>query len=190
MCSKHENFPCFEQASKESLSCRDPWIVTRIEPAVPGHLISGLFHFAKYSVFCKVKQALVHATWYGNAIAVTIPGSSSRFFIKIVRLSRGAQMGFYVPVATVLCHTVRPPEPAMQKTKIIPHGRIGLLSFFASPSTRGAESFLYYPSMPWIDSTKRSGGNWPAEKVDLPFTACRSTSGVFSAIAKKTPDIF
>jgi hypothetical protein len=27
--------------------------------------------------------------------------------------------------------------------------------FFASPSTRGAESFSYYRSMPWIDSTKK-----------------------------------
>jgi hypothetical protein len=59
-----------------------------------GCLILGLFHFAEYSIFCKVKQALVHATWYGAAIAVTILGSSSRFFVKIVRLSLGAQMGF------------------------------------------------------------------------------------------------
>jgi hypothetical protein len=107
------------------------------------------------SIFCKLKQAQVHVTWYGDAIAVTILGSSSRFFIKIVRSSRGAQMGFYVPVAAVLCRTVRPPEPTMQTTTIIDHGRIGLLLFFASPSTRGAKSFLYYRSMPWIDSTKK-----------------------------------
>jgi hypothetical protein len=48
--------------------------------------------FAEYSIFCKVKQALVHATWYGVAIAVAILCSPSRFFIKIVRSSRGTQV--------------------------------------------------------------------------------------------------
>jgi hypothetical protein len=62
----------------------------------------------------------------------------------------------YVPVAAVLCRTeVRPPEPTMQTTTIIHHGRIGLLSFFSSSSSRGAEYFSYYRPMPWIDSTKK-----------------------------------
>jgi hypothetical protein len=38
--------------------------VTPIPGAIPRRLISGLFHFAEYSIFCKVKEALVHATWY------------------------------------------------------------------------------------------------------------------------------
>jgi hypothetical protein len=125
--------------------------VTRIAGAIPGHLISGLFHFAEYSIFCKVKQALVHATWYGAAIAVTILCSSSRFFIKIVRSSRGMQ------VAVVLCRTypVRPPEPTTYKQQSSTMGASVYCRLCGYPSTRGAESFSYYRSMPWIDSTKK-----------------------------------
>jgi hypothetical protein len=47
---------------------------------------------------------------------------------------------------------VGPPEPT---TTIIHHGRASLLSFFASPPTCSAESFPYYRSMAWIDSTKK-----------------------------------
>jgi hypothetical protein len=62
--------------------------------------------------------------------------------------------------------------------------------FFPSPSTRGAESFSNYRSMPWIDITKRSGGKRRAETVVSPFTRRISISGVFSVMAKKTPDSF
>jgi hypothetical protein len=38
---------------------------------------------------------------------------------------------------------------------MIHHGCVGLMSFFVSPSTRGAKSFSYYRSMAWIDSVKK-----------------------------------
>jgi hypothetical protein len=139
----------------------------------------------------QLKQAQVHATWYGDAIAVTILGSSSRFFNKIVQSSRGMQMGFYVHVARVLCCTVRTPEPAMQTATIIHYGRIGLLSFFLPLRQLAAPNlFRTIDSCHGSIGQKRSGGILPADAVVSSFTGRRSISGVFSVMAKKTPDIF
>jgi hypothetical protein len=63
--------------------------------------------------------------------------------------------------------------------------------FFASPSTRGAESF--HTIDPWCHGSivrKRSGGKRPAETTFPPFSVQKGNIGIFSAMAKKTLNIF
>jgi hypothetical protein len=59
--------------------------------------------------------------------------------------------------STVLKHTypARPPEPTTHKQQSSTMATSVYCHLFASPSTCGAESFLYYRSMAWIDSAKK-----------------------------------
>jgi hypothetical protein len=85
----------------------------------------------------------------------TILRSSSRFFIKIVRSSRGTQIGFYV--AAVLYCRFDLWNQRWKKQQSFTMGASVYCHFFGYQQwTRGAESFSYYRSMaPWIHSTKK-----------------------------------
>jgi hypothetical protein len=107
-------------------------------------------------------------------------------FHQIVRSSRGAQMGFYVPVAAVLCRTVRPPEPTMQTTT----AHWFIVVFLPLRQLAAPNLFRTIDPCHGLIVQKRPGGKRPAETVVSPFTGRRSISGVFSAMAKKAPDIF
>jgi hypothetical protein len=74
-------------------------------------------HFAEYSIFCKVKQALVHVTWYGAAMQLFDHHTARKWAL----CSRCTAVSY-----------VQPPDSGANdaKTAIIHHGHIGLLSFF------------------------------------------------------------
>jgi hypothetical protein len=63
-------------------------------------------------------------------------------------------------------------EPTMQQSSTM--GASVFCRFFASSSTRGAESFAYYGSTPWIDSTKKIRRKTSSENdISVVFSAKR-----------------
>jgi hypothetical protein len=107
-----------------------------------------------------VKPFLNHATWYVQRNRCHYP----KVVEPIFRQNRsihdfdektactGTNVDGYGGTAEAI-RSRRPPEPTTQQSSTM--GASVYCRFFASSSTRGAESFSYYRSMPWIDSTKK-----------------------------------
>jgi hypothetical protein len=78
----------------------------------------------------------------------------------------------------------------MKNKKSSTMGALVYCHLFASPSTRGAGSFSYYRSMPWIDSTKKIRWKMASGNSRFAIYSVQKHIQRFSAMAKKMQDIF
>jgi hypothetical protein len=131
--------------SKESLSRRDPQIVTRTVIAVPCHLGTRLFHFVALTRCCKVKQALSRgAVWHGWHISYHCPeadlSESGRFTSHRTDFDKSACTAA-APKGAHHLDLQTPPDKKTKRTTIIHHEQLICCHFRAMRLFLTTDSF-------------------------------------------------